>query len=227
MKRDLTEIEQLAIRKAIMAKGLSSAEILMEVYDHYVSHLQEFKEVDFDDQLAELEEKFTHGYCHALQAQFNKGVRKEIGKIHWQVIQRNFCLSRFIYMLGLMMIAFFLGSNLKNEKEGAIMMVAPLLILLIFHIYFLFKSSMRIKKIKKTFNQTSNLQSSLFLPLSERMYLPTILGYSIVWFSDLIFNVKLFSGLAPQISAMLSILLFIYVVSLMEVWKIKSQTSLL
>jgi hypothetical protein len=227
MKRDLTEIEQLAIRKAIMAKGLSSAEILMEVYDHYVSHLQEFEEVDFDDQLTELEEKFTYGYCHALQAKFNKEIRKEIGVLQWEVVKKNFCLSRILYVLGFMMIAFYLGSNVKNEKEGAIMMVAPLLILTVFHIYFLFKSSSRINKIKESMSQNSSLQSSLFYPFSERMYLPVVMAYSLVWFADLMFDVQVLSNIAPQIAATFSILLFIYVVSLMEVWKIKSKKSLI
>lgn len=225
--RNLTAIELQAIKSAIVRKEISSAEILMEVYDHYVSHLQEFKEVDFDDQLAELEEKFTYGYCHALQAKFNKDIRKEIGLLQWKVVKKNFCFSRILYALGFMMIAFYLGSNVKNEKEGAIMMVAPLLILTVFHIYFLFKSSSRIKKIKENMSQASSLQSSLFYPFSERMYLPVIMAYSIVWFADLIFDVQVLSNIAPQIAATFSILLFIYVISLMEVWKIKSKTSLI
>ncbi|MCR9013409.1 hypothetical protein [Aquiflexum gelatinilyticum] len=225
--RNLTDIEYQAIKSAIVRKEISSAEILMEVYDHYVSHLQEYGEVDFDDQLAELEEKFTYGYCHALQAKFNKEIRKEIGVLQWEVVKKNFCLSRILYVLGFMMIAFYLGSNVKNEKEGAIMMVAPLLILSVFHIYFLVKSSSRIKKIKENMSQASSLQSSLFYPFSERMYLPVIMAYSIVWFADLIFDVQVLSNIAPQIAATFSILLFIYVISLMEVWKIKSKTSLL
>ncbi|MCH6199361.1 hypothetical protein MMU07_07220 [Aquiflexum sp. LQ15W] len=225
--RNLTAIELQAIKNSIVRKEISSAEILMEVYDHYVSHLQEFGEVDFDDQLAELEEKFTYGYCHALQAKFNKEIRKEIGALQWKVVKKNFCLSRILYVLGFMMIAFYLGSNVKNEKEGAILMVTPLLILTVFHIYFLFKSSSRIKKIKESISQTSPLQSSLFYPFSERMYLPVVMAYSLVWFADLMFEVKVLSNIAPQIAATFSILLFIYVISLMEVWKIKSKKSLI
>jgi len=40
--RYLTAIEFQSIKCAIVRKEISSAEILMEVYDHYVSHLQEF-----------------------------------------------------------------------------------------------------------------------------------------------------------------------------------------
>jgi hypothetical protein len=224
--RQLTDIELQSIKSAIVRKEISSAEILMEVYDHYVSHLQDFGEVDFDDQLEELEEKFTYGYCHALQAKFNKEIRKEIGVLQWKVVKKNFCLSRILYVLGFMMIAFYLGSNVKNEKEGAILMVAPFLILTVFHIYFLFKSSSRIKKIKESISQTSPLQSSLFYPFSERMYLPVVMAYSLVWFADLMFEVQVLTNIAPQIAAIFSILLFIYVISLMEVWKIKSKTAI-
>jgi len=42
--RQLTVIELQEIRKAIMRKEISSAEILMEVYVHYISHLKEFSE---------------------------------------------------------------------------------------------------------------------------------------------------------------------------------------
>jgi hypothetical protein len=224
--RNLTDIEYQAIKSAIVRKEISSAEILMEVYDHYVSHLQEFGEADFEDQLVALEEKFTYGYCHALQAKFNKEVRKEIGSLQWKVIRKNFCLSRVLYLMGFMMVAFYLGSNLKSGKEAAILMVSPLLMLLFFHIYFLVKSTSRTKKVKANFGQESPLQSSLLYPLSERMYLPVLMSYSIVWFSDMMFDGQLFSYIAPQLSAIFSILLFIYGISLFEVWRIKSKTAM-
>ena len=105
-------------------------------------------------------------------------------------------------------------------------MVGPLVILMLSHLYFLFKSGHRISKIKKGFGYTGTLQSSLFYPLSERMYLPAMMGYSIVWFSDIMFDEQLFSNFAPQVSAVFSVLLSIYVISLLEVWKIKSKTAL-
>lgn len=224
--RQLTQLELKTVKDALVRKEISSAEILMEVYDHYISHLQEFEETDFEEQLTELEEKFSYGYCHALQAKFNKEIRKEISLLQWEVVKKNFCLSRILYVLGFMMIAFYLGSNVKNEKEGAIMMVAPLLILTVFHIYFLVKSTSRSKKVKANFSQESPLQSSLIYPLSERMYLPVLMSYSIVWFSDMMFDRQIFSHIAPQLSAIFSILLFIYGISLFEVWRIKSKTAI-
>lgn len=93
MMRQLTDIELQEIRNTILQKEISSAEILMEVYDHYISHLQEFPIEEFNDQLFELEEKFTYAYCHALQAKFNKEIRKELSSLHWQVFKRYFCLG--------------------------------------------------------------------------------------------------------------------------------------
>jgi hypothetical protein len=225
--RKLSEQELDQVKRAIAAKELTSAEILMEVYDHYVSHLEGFEEAEFEVELFELEQKFTYGYCHGLQARFNKEVRKDIGKLQWIVLKRNFCLPRILYVLGFMSVAFYLSSNIGSGKEAAILMVVPLLILTVFHLYFLVRSSIRIKVIKRSLNYKNLLQSSLFYPLAERMYLPVMMSYSIVWISDTMFASDIISNLGPQIAALFSILLFIYMISIVEVCKIKSKTALL
>jgi len=225
--RKLSEQELDQVKRSIAFKDLTSAEILIEVYDHYISHLESFEELDFEAQLFELEQKFRYGYCHALQAKFNKETRKDLGKLHWQVIQRNFCLPRILYALGFMSVAFYLGSTVESGKEAAILMFSPLIILAMFHLYFLISSSLRIKTIKRSLNQKSSLKSSLLYPLSERMYLPMMMSYSIVWISDMMFATEIISNLAPQIATTFSILFFIYMISILEVWKIKSKTTLL
>ncbi|MEB2776442.1 hypothetical protein SYJ56_14055 [Algoriphagus sp. D3-2-R+10] len=97
--RKLTEQEFDQVKKTIAAKNLTSAEILVEIYDHYVSHLEGFEEADFEKELFELEQKFTYSYCHSLQTKFIKASKKEVGKMHWKVIQRNLHLPRIIYIL--------------------------------------------------------------------------------------------------------------------------------
>ncbi|TXE04036.1 hypothetical protein [Algoriphagus aquimarinus] len=225
--RKLSEQELEQVKKAIASKELTSVEILVEIYDHYMSHLEDFQRSEFEDELGKLEVRFTSGYCHALQAKLNKEIRKDVGKLHWKIIQRNFHLPRIMNIIGFMSVAFYLSSSIGNGKEAAIMMIFPLLILKIFHLYLLARSSIRIKIIKRSVNQKSHLQSSLFYPISERMYLPVIVVYSIVWFSDMMFDIQVSSNIAPQIALIFSILLFIYVISVLEIWKIKSKTSLI
>jgi len=57
--RQLSEEELDQVKRAIAVKDLTSAEILIEIYDHYVSHLERFEEAEFEEQLFELEQKFT------------------------------------------------------------------------------------------------------------------------------------------------------------------------
>jgi hypothetical protein len=225
--RQLTEIELQEVRKVILQKEISSAEILMEVYDHYISHLQEFPIEEFNDQLFELEEKFTFAYCHALQAKFNKEIRKELSSLHWQVLKKYFCFSKILYVIIFSFLAFQMSRFVTNQKEIALLVLSPLLILAGAHIFFLIKSHFRIKAIKKNFNIAGSLQSSLFYPFSEKLYLPVMLAYGIMWSAEWIFNSNPIANLAPSIAAIIFIILSIYVLTLLEVWQIKTKTALI
>ncbi|PRY88185.1 hypothetical protein [Mongoliibacter ruber] len=224
--RQLTDIELQEIRKAIMRKEISSAEILMEVYDHYISHLQEFSEEEFNEQLFELEQKFTYAYCHALQAKFNKEIRKELSSLQWQVLKKYFCFSKILYVIIFSFLAFQMSRFVTDQKEIAILMLSPLLILAGAHIFFLIKSHFRIKAIKKDFNTAGSLQSSLSYPFSEKLYLPGMMAYGIMWSAEWIFNSNPIANLAPSIAVIIFIILSIYVLTLLEVWQIKSKTAL-
>ncbi|SMD43796.1 hypothetical protein SAMN00777080_2405 [Aquiflexum balticum DSM 16537] len=225
--RQLTDKELQEIRNTILQKEISSAEILMEVYDHYVSHLQEFPIEEFNDQLFELEEKFTYAYCHALQAKFNKEIKKELSSLHWQVFKRYFCLSKILYVLIFSFLAFQMSRYVTDEKEIAIIVLSPLLILAGAHIFFLMKSHFRIKAIKKDFNTEGPLQSSLYYPFSEKLYLPVVMAYVIMWSVESVFNSNDIANLAPSIAAIIFIILSIYVLTLLEVWQIKTKTALI
>lgn len=225
--RQLTDIELQDIRKAIMQKEISSAEILMEIYDHYISHLQELPAEEFQSQLFELEQKFTYAYCHALQAKFNKEIRKELSSLHWQVLKKYFCFSKILYVIIFSFLAFQMSRFVTDQKEIAILMLSPLLILAGAHIFFLIKSHFKIKTIKKNFNAAGPLQSSLFYPFSEKLYLPVMLAYLIMWSVEWVFNSNPIANLAPSIAAIIFIVLSIYVLTLLEVWKIKTKTALI
>jgi hypothetical protein len=225
--RQLTQLELQTVKDALVRKEISSAEILMEVYDHYVSHLQVFQEEEFDEQLFELEQKFTFAYCHALQAKFNKEIRKELSNIQWQVFKRYFCLSKILYVLIISFLAFQMSRYLTNEKEVALIVLSPLLILVTAHIFFLIKSHLRIKSIKKTFNTKGSLQSSLYYPFSEKLYLPVMMAYVLIWSAEYIFNSNALTNLAPSIAVLIFIFLSIYVLTLLEVWQLKTKTTLI
>lgn len=224
--RQLTQLELKTVKDALVRKEISSAEILMEVYDHYVSHLQGFPIEEFDNQFFELDQRFSYAYCHALQAKYNKEVRKEISRIQWQVFKRYFCLSKILYVLIISFLAFQMSRYVTDEKELALIVLSPLLILAGAHILFLIKSHLRIKSIKKNFNTKGSLQSSLYYPFSEKLYLPVMMAYVIIWSVEHIFNSNAMANLAPSIAAIIFIILSIYVLTLFEVWQIKTKTAL-
>jgi hypothetical protein len=51
--RQLTDIELQEIRESIKKKVLYSAEIILKIYDHYVSHLQNYSADQFKEKLTE------------------------------------------------------------------------------------------------------------------------------------------------------------------------------
>lgn len=227
--RNLTDIEYQSIKSAIVRKEISSAEILMEVYDHYVSHLQEFKEVDFDDQLAELEEKFTYGYCHSLQANLQKNLRKDISKSQWLTIKNYFCFSKLIYSLGLLLILFTVSMNLNSEEQYFLMMYVPIILLAVFSIFVLINWRKRTRIAKSIFaEQKDIIKSYLSEVMVLRITLPVLILNGLLQMSKIFLNIhEIPFAFLPQISLVLTIGLMFYGISLFEVWKIKSKTSLI
>lgn len=210
-----------------MIKEISSAEILMEVYDHYISHLQEFSEEKFEEQLFELEQKFTYAYFHALQYRFNKQARQDISKTQWRVIQKYFCFSRWLYLAGILAVVFSISSQTSSDRELGIMMFSPMLLLLISLIAFHFQSFKKLRPIKKAFKENSiPIHSSLALPISERMYFTIFTVQLIFYFPKLWEDKLLFGNFLPTLAAMFTVLMVLYILSLLEVWKIKSKTAL-
>jgi hypothetical protein len=226
--RPLTEIELQEIRKSIMRKEISSAEILMEIYDHYISHLQEFSEAEFHEQLFELDQKFTYGYCHALQFRFNKKAKEDIHQTQWMVIRKYFCASRWLYLVGILVLVFYVATQARTEKELGILLLSPMMLLLIANMAFGYQNIKKLRPIKKTFKDIGiPINSSLALPISERMYFPILMAQLFVYVPKLIFSQIDLSPFLPAGAAAITVLLTLYVISLLEVWKIKSKTALI
>ena len=226
--RRLSEQEFKEIQRSIFHKEISSAEVLAEVYDHYVSHLQEFPEGEFSPQLFELEHKFTYANCHAIQAKFNKSVREDIGKTQWQVLKSYFCTSRWIYAAGILAVIFYVATQTKSQQEIGILLLSPLILLVIMSFVFDFRVRKKIRPIKFIFKDMGiPITSSASMPISERLYLPVLLAQVLIYFPRLFsFDLDL-GSLLPGIAAVITSLLTLYMLSLLEVWKIKSKTALL
>lgn len=227
MTRNLSEIELQQIREAISAKGLSSAEILMEIYDHYVSHLQEFETEDFDSELAALEEKFTYGYCHALQANLRKSLNTEISRNQWKVIRSYFCFSRLIYSLGLLFILVAVSMNLKSDEQYLMMVYVPLSLLVGFSLFVLLKWRKNLKIAKDIFIEQKNSIKSVTTEIMVlKIILPVLSLNAIIMIPKTFLSTHDLSfAFLPQISLFLTMALLLYGISLFEVWKIKSKSK--
>ncbi len=226
--RKLTEQEFKEIQRSIFHKEISSAEVLAEIYDHYVSHLQDYSEKEFNNQLFELDQKFSYAYCHALQSKFNKSVREDIGKTQWKVLKSYLCTYRWIYAAGILTIIFFVANQAKSQQEIGILLLSPLILLVIMSFVFDWRVRQKTRPIKSIFKEMGILiTSSASTPISERFYLPVMLAQVLIYFPRLLSIELPFSDLAPGIAAVITALLILYMLSLLEVWKIKSKTALL
>jgi hypothetical protein len=226
--RKLSEQELKEIQQAIFHKEISSAEVLAEIYDHYVSHLQRFTEEEFVSQLWELDQKFTYAYCHALQYKFNKSVRQDISKTQWKVLQTYFCTSRWIYAAGILVVLYYIANQTQSEKEVGILMLSPLILLAIIWFVFNWRVAQKIRPIKRTFKGIPiPINSSAATPFSERIYLPVLLAQVLIYFPRLFdFGIDI-NPVLPGIAAVITAVLTLYMLSLLETWKIKSKTALL
>lgn len=226
--RKLSEEELKSVQKAIARKEITSAEVIMEIYDHFISHLEGFSEEKFKEQLFELEQKFTYPYCHALQYKFNKSVRVDISKIQGQVIRKYFCTSRWIYAAGILAVIFYVANQTQSEKEVKILLLSPLFLLTIMWFAFNWRVAQKIRTFKRTFKGLAiSINSSGATPFSERIYLPVLLAQVMIYFPRLFaFELDL-KPILPGIAAVITAILTLYMLSLLEVWKIKSKTTLI
>lgn len=226
--RQLNQLELKEIQRSIFHKEISSAEVLAEIYDHYVSHLQEFQESEFGSQLLDLEQKFTQSYCHSIQAKFNKSVREDISKTQWWVLKSYFCTSRWIYAAGILAVIFYVATQTKSQQEIGLLLLSPLILLTLMYIIFNWRVAKKIRPIKSTFKEMGiPITSSISRLISERLYLPVLLAQVLIYFPRLFsFDLDL-GSLLPGIAAVITSILTLYMLSLLEVWKIKSKTVLL
>lgn len=224
--RKLSEEELQFVQKAIAQKEITAAELVIEIYDHFISHLESFPEDEFKAQLFELEQKFSYSYCHALQYKFNKSAKKEIGKVQWQVIRSYFCTSRWIFALGIFGVVFYSASQASTKQEIGLLFLSPLILLSVMLLIFNWRVYKKISPIKKAF-KGMKIQSSTATPFAERIYLPVLLAQSVFTVPKIFPIDFLDTQILFGLTAVITSILTIYMLSLLEAWKIKSKTALI
>ena len=226
--RQLSERELDQVKKAIAVKELTSAEILIEIYDHYVSHLERFEEAEFEEQLFELEQKFTPKYCKNLQLDFYENAEKEINRLQWSILKSYFTWPRAMWTVLLFSIFIFFWLNGGNISKILVLGI-PFMAGLSLNGWLWYKSYKKVSDIRKLLKSHTTLQSS---------YLPDSINQFVIMFltlNTLIFTiptlVELFNtteSLFFIIAILLALGMFVtHILSFYEACKIKSKTGLI
>jgi len=229
MERRILSREELArIQKAIAFKDVTSAKILIEVYDHYISHLESFEELDFEAQLFELEQKFRYSYYNSLQENFEKSTKRELLKIQWTISKSYFSWPKIIITALVVFILILLFQNLEG-KTKVFTVVVPIGFTVLLMVFIGIKSFLKVRRIKNTIGTTSKVQSSFLTNILKQyssvfaffklfVFIPMALFDRVVWFDSPYFTIASF---------LLCLFYIGYLFSLMEAWKIKSKTALI
>lgn len=229
--RKLTEQELKLVQKAITAKEISVVEILAEVYDHYISHLEGFPEEEFKSELAILESKWTYPYCQSLQNDFSKSINKSITSLQWKLIKSYFTWPKILSTV--ILFGFFYAlSVLLTPKVFFSSTIIPILIIVhVFNFYLMFSSRKRYKELRSIFNFKT---TGLFIQSAESSSLNATVGSPLSVLNLLFFIPRIFDlDLGVSLKTLLFIMVFIaFLISIIsfsayQAWKIKTKTALI
>jgi len=228
--RKLSEEELTLIQKSIIRKEISATELLAEIYDHYVSHLETILASEFHTQLSLLDLKWTQEYCKQLQRDLQTSINKSIRSLQWQLAKSYFSWPRMIFTLSLLVLISYLITSI-TWKLQVILFILPLLFLLTFGIVLSMRSYRNNKEIKKIFNfrnsgifimsfQNSNFLNHITLPLH---------AFTIVLLAPRIWAGQNFAPdyILNGIGIAFGLYLILHSVTILEAWKIKSKSALI
>lgn len=227
--RKLTEQELKLVQQAMIKKHITSAELLMEVYDHYICHLECFPAEDFDKELMELNKKWTSIYCENLEKEFFKNTNKSIRRSQWKLIKTHFTWPKLVFTFFLITAITLVANSLEGKLHRMVLVMPSLFFLLAFMVFIGIASWLRVKRIKQLFKEVDlKIDSTysryfvtyLLLPFSiinMGIYSPNLLGKN-DFLPEYLSNLSVVS---------FSFFLYIYSISAYEVWKIKSKTALI
>lgn len=227
--RTLSEEEFKSVQKTIAQRDITSAELLMEVYDHFISHLEEFPEKDFEVQLNVLNEKWSYGYCKKLQHDLSKNFNKSVRKTQWTLLKSYFSWPKMVFTLILIGGITLLVNLMTHKMQLLVLFGLPIVYLGAFLVFVLVRTHIKIKPIKKTFQETdlkiSSILSNQFIAFIS---LP-------LHFYNFFLNVPRIFGLDKLIpeyllnylSITFCLIIYLHCISAYEAWKIKSKTALI
>lgn len=226
--RKLSEQELDQIKKAISEKELTSAEILLEIYDHYVSHLEGFESSKFEEELSLLDEKWTNAYCKKLEYDLQKSTGKSIRITQWKIVKSYFSWPRFLFTATILALLTFVVNSFSFKNQVLLLFGLPLIYIAGFALYVNFRNKEKLAFIKKIFGYkirkiisiaNSKLMVSIVFPLH---------------FYNLFLNVPRLFGWTENIpdlylnlfSIVFCFVIILHSLSIYEAWKIKFKTAL-
>ncbi|SFT95548.1 hypothetical protein SAMN04489724_2947 [Algoriphagus locisalis] len=225
--RQLSEQELDQVKRAIAAKELTSAEILMEVYDHYVSHLESYGDSEFEGELFELEQKFTHHYCKALQEKHYNSTHRGMRVLQWKIFKSQLSWPNFIVTATLFSLISYLWTTIDGRTRTVVILV-PLGIILLLVVWILIKSTVKVRSIKKTLGVSNYIQSDyLKIILGQWTLILSTLTLGVLAPKNLGFTDPFTNPYYTYITFFLAILYLGYFLTLLQAWKIKSKTALI
>lgn len=134
----------------------------MEVYDHFISHLEEFPEEDFEEQLNALNEKWSFGYCKKLQHDLSKSINLSVRKTQWTLVKSYFSWPKMVFTLILIGGITLLVNLMTHKMQLLVLFGLPIVYLGAFLFWILFRTYKKISPIKEIFKVTDLKISSIF-----------------------------------------------------------------
>ena len=225
--RKLSEQELDQIKKAISAKELTSAEILIEIYDHYVSHLEGFESSKFEEELFELEQKFSYSYCHALQSKFIKASKKEIFNLQWSIFKTYFTCPRMLGTILFLCAYIFFWGTIEAKTKGLILVI-PLVVVLCLSGWIWIKSYKKVREIKRIVNAQKRIESSYLSTIMVQFSLMTS-SFNLLILVPKILDVPNFLDSVFFLVASFSLFILYtgYTLTLFEAWRLKTKSALI
>ena len=227
--RKLTEQELKLVQQTMIKKHITSAELLMEIYDHYISHLERFSAEDFDKELIELNKHWTCIYCETLEKELFKNINKSIRRSQWGLIKSFFSWPKLVFTFFLITTITLLANSLEAKLQRMLLVMPPLFFLLGFMVFVGTVSWLRIRRIKQLFNDSGLKIDSTF---SQYFVTYLLLPFSIINLGIYSPNQLVSYDFLPDYLSNFSVVsfsffLYIYSISAYKAWKIKSKTALL
>lgn len=227
--RRLSEQEIKLVQQAMIKKHITSAELLMEVYDHYICHLERFPAENFDKELMELNKKWTCVYCENLEKDLFKNTNKSIRTTQWKLIKWYFTSPKLIFTILLVSGLTILANLFEGKMQSLILFFLPLFFLFTFMVFVGIASWLRVRRIKQLFKEVD-----LKIDSTYSRYFATYLLLPISFFNLGIHSPNLLGSndFLPEYLSNLSVVclsffLYIYSLSAYEAWKIKSKSALI